>query len=74
MSSPLEQLPEELKHQIMQHLDIDDLSNLGQTNKAMLASVWEYLQPQLAAWQQQLAQITQQIDQINDWVPQHFNQ
>jgi hypothetical protein len=73
MSSPLEQLPEELKQQVMQYLDDDDLRNLGNTSTTMLASVWEYLQPQLNAMQQQLQQMMDQIEQINGWVPQFFN-
>jgi hypothetical protein len=72
LSSPLEQLPQELKEQIMQHLGTEDLASLGETSTTMLASVWAYLQPQLNYFQQQAQALVDQTANLLTELPNYF--
>lgn len=72
MGSPLENLPEELKQQIYQHLSPQELANLGGTSTTMMASVWAYLNPQLAQMEAQLQALMAQIQNLNTTLPQYF--
>jgi hypothetical protein len=74
MSSPLEQLPEELKQQIYQHLSPQELADLSGTSTTMLLSIWQYLQPQLAQLQQQAQALVAQTQALNTTLPQYFGQ
>jgi hypothetical protein len=72
MTSPLEQLPDVLKQQIMSELGVTDLVSLSGTSTTMLASVWQYIQPQLAALQQQAQAMVDQTAQLLADLPQYF--
>jgi hypothetical protein len=72
MTSPLEQLPQELQNQIMSNLGVDDLSSLGQTSTTMMTSVWAYLQPILDTLQAQAQAMVDQTAQLLADLPQYF--